>query len=115
MTNTPRPANTKIHYCYRDGANYKQAHQVTLAGHISHDDLTPHLDDNLFFIPGQVGLEDLQVRFRVYGPCPNDDDHPWHELTRIEPTDDEPDQTITATDLVQAFQRVTWDEAHMYW
>jgi hypothetical protein len=40
------------------------------------------------------------------------DDHPWHELNEydFEPTNDSPTLSITAQELLELFQTVTWDE-----
>jgi hypothetical protein len=102
--------NTRLTYLYRDASNYKQHHSVVFAGAITDEDraaLFGHLDQGAYFIPSQVGLEDLQGRF---GTLTNDD-HAWHEL------DDEEavaltDDTAALADVhefVRRFCDTTWD------
>ena len=54
--------NTRIEYMYRDGANNKQWHTVIIAGTLTKDQLTPYLEQGRYFIPSQVGLDDLPGR-----------------------------------------------------
>jgi hypothetical protein len=103
--------NTRLRYCYRDGANYKQLHEVVFAGAITDAErraLLAHLDEGTYFIPSQVGLEDLQYRFGGL----NDDDHPWHELEAedIEVVDAVPGHG-DVHDFVARFCATTWDPA----
>ena len=102
-----RLVNTELNYLYRDGSNYKQSETVVLAGTITREHLEPYLDEGWYFIPSQVGLEDLQARF----PSLGEDDHVWHELQEVTPTDAEPTTPMTAADLLARFRVVTWDEA----
>ena len=51
--------NTKIGYLYRDASNYKKWNEVVIRGSISPeqiDIIIGCLDDELHFIPRQVGL-----------------------------------------------------------
>ncbi|WP_264772600.1 hypothetical protein [Defluviimonas salinarum] len=67
------PHNTGIEYLYCDGDNYKVRRRVVFAGAITlegHDRIAMaaiggDADDRLEFIPGQVGLPDLQKSFYV--------------------------------------------------
>ncbi len=97
--------NTRIAYLYRDGANYKQHHDVVVDGELSLDGLKSFLVDGMFFIPHDVGLPDLQHCFADQG-CgfPSDDDHIWHELVAAEPTNDLPAVEIHAADLIVKFR-----------
>ncbi|NQZ60199.1 MAG: hypothetical protein HRT88_22340 [Lentisphaeraceae bacterium] len=52
--------NSKIYYLYRDAANYKAFNEVIIAGPLQLEDLTPYFHDHHFFIPSEIGLEDLQ-------------------------------------------------------
>lgn len=103
--------NTRLTYMYRDGANYKQLEVVVFAGAITPQDraaLFDHLDEGTWFIPSQVGLEDLQARFGAL----TDDDHAWHELDNDEGValTDEPATLGDIHQFVARFCGATWDE-----
>lgn len=73
--------NTQISYLYRDASNYKQHNKVTLAGEITDAEkrlILGKLEEGEYFIPSQVGLDDLQPR--MIGFPDAQDDHVWHEL-----------------------------------
>jgi len=79
--------NTLLEYLYRDASNYKQHGSVVLQGTISPKDIRPLLIDGEYFIPSQVGLPDLQHKFRDQGvDYPTGDDHAWHEIASMRPT-----------------------------
>lgn len=103
--------NTKISYMYRDASNHKQAMTIVLAEAISDEDkkrIHAKLDDVKYFIPSQIGLEDLQGRF--HNGLDFEEDHVWHELTSIQPTDATPTTTMSAAELVSRFNAVNqWD------
>lgn len=86
--------NTRIEYLYRDASNYKQFASVVLRGEITANEIhhiASCLDSGEYFIPAQVGLEELQRGMPSF-PDP-DTDHVWHELdtkTGISLTEDEP-------------------------
>lgn len=65
------------------------------------------LKDKLFFIPSEVGLPDLQDDvFSVY-------DHIWHELEKIELTEEHPTVELNASLLVENFEDASqnnWNE-----
>jgi len=73
--------NTRVEYLYRDSGNYKQFASVVLTGEITPEErarIAAALDSGEYFIPGQVGLEDLQPKMPFF---PNrESDHVWHEL-----------------------------------
>lgn len=108
--------NTKISYMYRDADNYKQYAEVVIEGSISDEDkklILNKRDEELYFIPSQVGLDDLQERM----PSPiGDSDHIWHELQDEDINLTEDDPTINHTfdnvkDLVDRFKEIDkWDE-----
>lgn len=101
--------NTKFSYMYRDASNYKQHQDVVFEGELSATDRTKlydHCDENLYFIPSQVGLEDLQERMTGF---PGGDDHVWHELDGIESTVEPATETQTASQFVKAFLKAKWD------
>lgn len=106
--------NTRIYYMYRDGSNYKQLEEVVIPGAISEEDkkiILDARDEGSYFIPSQVGLNDLQERMISF---PNDDDHVWHELdeTNIILTEDDPTPNHEFSDikeLVERFRGIKWD------
>jgi len=67
------------------------------------------------FIPGQVGLRDLQDSFGVNNAEWHEEyDHIWHELDAIEWTDKMPDQGLpSARDVLERFRQVKWDENYL--
>ena len=107
--------NTKINYMYRDGSNYKQLETVVFEGEITDNEKTQikeALEEGQYFIPSQVGLEDLQERMGDRGAAfPTEDDHVWHELNieDISLGDDEPTETFDIHELVKEFKSITWD------
>lgn len=107
--------NTKIGYLYRDASNYKKWNEVIVKGSISPeqvDTIIECLDDELHFIPRQVGLpEDRFDEITV-------DDHAWFELERegFEPTDYAATEDISVSELVESFIKAknNWDES-LFW
>lgn len=89
--------NTRFEYLYRDGENYKQYNEVVIEGEFTLEQLQPHLYWGQFFMPSEVGLEDLQQH--PYRDC----DHVWHELCSAEPTWDEPTIELNAGEIVSRF------------
>lgn len=109
--------NTRIVYSYRDGDNYKVAGDVVLAGLLSQSDkdaILAHCDSaltgNPSFIPGQVGLKDLQDSFETPSRWDDRRDHPWHEIDVIEDTDMAADSG-DAQDFTRSFLATAWDHA----
>ncbi len=98
--------NTRFEYRYRDGENYKQFGEVVIKGEFTLEQLRPHLYEGDFFVPSEIGLEDLQeYPYQDY-------DHVWHELDSAEPTEDEPTVELTAEEIVSRFSAagaVGWD------
>jgi len=79
--------NTLLEYLYRDASNYKQFGSVVLQGSISVKDIRPLLIDGEYFIPSQVGLPDLQHKFKEQEfEYPTGDDHAWHEIVSMRTT-----------------------------
>lgn len=99
--------NTRFSYLYRDACNYKKFNDVVLSGIIQEKQIEPLLKDKIFFIPSDVGLPDLQDdTFSV-------DDHIWHELEKIELTEEPANTELKASFLIRKFQksfRDNWDE-----
>ena len=103
--------NTKIGYLYRDASNYKKWNEVVIRGSISPEQIgiiIGCLDDELHFIPRQVGLP--EERFEKI----TEDDHAWFELESegIEPTDHAATEDISVLELVENFIKAknNWDE-----
>ena len=96
--------NTQITYHYRDGDNYK-AEPVTIvaAGKITYAEIKAYLEDEQFFIPSQVWLDDLLP------DKPGAADHVWHAFDNEEgdfiPTDAPPTIDLTAADLLENFKQ----------
>lgn len=103
-----RRPNTRIEYRYVDAGGNKKYHHVVVAGHIQLSDVARFLHDSQFFIPSQVGLEDLQHRWKRWDV---ELDHVWHEFVEFMPTTRGPRASVTAAELIANFQKVCWDEA----
>jgi hypothetical protein len=99
-------SNTRISYLYRDGCNNKEDHAVVVAGTLTYEQLQPYLDEEGDFNPVQVGLPHPGHKFST-GDFPNGDDHPFCELDPedVEATMDPPAASMTAAELLAAFQR----------
>jgi hypothetical protein len=97
--------NTYFGYRYTDKTNCKQYKGVVLEGTITWEQIEPYLANRGFFIPGQVGLEDLQHRFALAGF-----DHPWHQILPedLRTTEREPTATFNADELARRFASVVW-------
>ncbi|MDD2388749.1 MAG: hypothetical protein PHP23_03335 [Desulfobacterales bacterium] len=99
--------NTRLSYLYRDACNYKKFNDIVISGQIKERQILLLLKDKLFFIPSEVGLPDLQdSAFTV-------DDHIWHELEKVELTEDLPTIEIDANLMIERFIRASlknWNE-----
>jgi hypothetical protein len=106
-----RKMNSLLTYMYRDAGNWKQHKTIILRGIISEDDkefIRSSLEDQLYFLPEQVGLEALQKRWDSL----NDLDHIWHELDvdEIELTEMPPTIKLSAARLIRNFSQLRyWD------
>jgi hypothetical protein len=98
--------NTRMRYRYADKRNCKQFTVIVVAGTITWEQIAPYLAMQQSFIPGQVGLEDLQHRFALPGA-----DHPWHQIASedITPTAAEPTVALSGEDLAWRFAHTAWD------
>ena len=113
--------NTRISYQYRDGANNKTGMEVILAGAPDADlmqSIIAAMDCDggggvPSFIPGQVGLPDLQNNFQGDTQWDEGIDHPWHELIDIWRTRAEPTVGMTMAELASKMQAVTWDPGYL--
>lgn len=85
--------NTLIDYTYRDLSNNKVHDCVILAGRLTEPQIETILG-TLFekekFIPGQVGLNDLQTKFESSRGWDDQEDQVWHELRSIQYIDRRP-------------------------
>lgn len=107
---------TEGHYQYRDASNYKQGTTVYFEGEPSLEQLkviNKALDQKKYFIPGDVGLDELQDRLSSF---PSDDDHVWHELLSLDVVFSLPADAIVegpVAELVEAFGKIgtpeSWD------
>lgn len=116
--------NTKVVYEYRDGGNNKISSQIILEGAITEATLQSVLtrartdpDANTEFggfIPGQIGLPDLQGKYDGDGRWNSDLDHPMHEILSIEPTDEASvDRPVDAETFGQMVATIAWDLTHV--
>jgi hypothetical protein len=120
--------NTRLRYLYRDAENHKVGAEVVFQGcYRASEDLAPLLmamdqsEGTPSFIPGQVGLADLQDSFQgCESRWDPESDHPWHEVTHIEPVLDTRAGPTDARSIVE-FSRdlaavalgVGWDDAYL--
>jgi len=103
--------NTLVKYLYRDASNYKTTDHVIFRGTLTQQqisDIMAHCDERQYFIPGQVGMQDLQSRLGGL----NDDDHAWHTLTEIAETDRCPTEERSAEAFYREFMATVWDDAY---
>jgi hypothetical protein len=97
--------NTRVSYRYADKTNCRQYTSVVVAGTITWEQIAPYLTTQRSFIPGQLGLEDLQHRFALPGG-----DHPWHQIgpDDIRPTEAAPTIELTGGELAERFGHTPW-------
>lgn len=115
-------SNSRLTYQYRSGSNYKQAHSVVLAGEVStqtlglliaraEDQIDSHHENIPDFIPGQVGLPDLQ---EMLGEWDDNEDHPYHEVLGLENTEAAADpQYPSAEEVMSLIARTKWDDTYL--
>jgi hypothetical protein len=98
--------NTRISYRYADKTNCKQFTAIVVGGTITWEQIAPYLATRQSFIPGQIGLEDLQHRFALPGA-----DHPWHQVASedIKPTEAKPTIALSGDDLAWRLAHTSWD------
>jgi len=97
--------NTRMSYRYADRTNCRQYTSIVVAGTITWEQIAPYLAKQGSFIPGQLGLEDLQNRFALPGG-----DHPWHQIAPddIRPTEAAPTIALTGGELAERFGHTSW-------
>src|SRR3546814_3502332 len=94
---------------YRDGSNWKTGAQVIFAGRITRDEISMILNaryDDGWFIPGQVGMTDLQEGWD------SQLDHPFHEICGFELTLAAPDDPREISQFVREFTSVKWKKRY---
>lgn len=93
--NLGRKPNTKFSYLYRDAKDNTVHAEVVLQGTLQVGEVGVLLgccdrtQGVIAFIPGMVGLRDLQNKF-ASGIWDPDHDHLWHEVTSLTATDEKP-------------------------
>jgi len=99
-------------YQYRDASNYKTGRRLVFDGELTEVDratIMAKLDgfDDESFIPQQVGLDALHDQFDgLY-----EDDHPWHELCDLEPTDLAPNAGDWREHVARWAAVTSWDDS----
>jgi hypothetical protein len=98
--------NTRMSYRYADRTNCRQYTSIVVGGTLTWAQIEPYLAKQGSFIPGQLGLEDLQHRFALPGG-----DHPWHQIAPgdITPTEAAPTIELTGGELAERFGHTRWD------
>jgi hypothetical protein len=105
--------NTSISYMYRDASNWKRFNTIILEGELKPQDIDfifDCLEDQLLFLPEQVGLPTLQKDWESL----DERDHVWHELDRkdIRLVNESPTTFMTAKAFLEKFRPVYfkgWD------
>jgi hypothetical protein len=97
--------NIRLSYHYIDRTNCRQYTSIILEGSLTWTQIEPYLVRQSYFIPSQIGLEDLRQRFALPGL-----DQPWHEIsaTDLRPTEHAPTVSFSTEELVRRFAEVTW-------
>ena len=99
--------NTEVSYLYRDACNYKTFDTVIIAESLDIAEIRPFLVDGLLFIPSEIGLPNLQPKELT------EDDHVWHEVETLRPTQDAPTIAMDAAALIAACKTANqagWNE-----
>ena len=116
---TKQNFNIIIEYSYRLSVTVKIACRVVLAGPAGTNDIAlikDRLEDEVYFVPGQVLLPDLRCAFdEEQRDWDRKIDHPWHELDKITLTKLPPTDWFdrTACEVVEAFLAVRWDDDYV--
>lgn len=115
---------TCFHYIYRDENNYKEGSDFYALGEITDEQkkrLQATLDEGLYFVPGDVGLDHLgELRWSRF---PTSADHPFHELDTEGISVEEADEDMwnrgdyptliadddTVEDVIKAFEAIKRD------
>lgn len=110
-------ANTEISYQYRDSSNFKADGSVVFAGTPAPGEteaLISCMNEEARFVPGQVGLPDLQDSFAGPSWWDPEGDGIWHEVTAVRATGAVPTDPRTFSHFVDQVARHVmeqgWDE-----
>ncbi len=110
----PEIVNAQINYMYRDADNYKYGGHVVFGGAISLcqlEDLFANLDeDDHGFIPGQIGIRDLQGD--ATGGWQEESDHPWHNVRTVSLTMGAPTDDRTIGKFMTIVKETSWDGSY---
>lgn len=98
--------NTVFRYMYRDANNWKTTRELILSGNVAEDAFVPFLDDLEFFIPHDVGLEELQEVHRG-GELDPETDHVWHEVVDVSPTAEPVTEDFSVEELLARFREAS--------
>jgi hypothetical protein len=102
---------------YRDADNYKAHTAIVLQGRITVADanqIVKGLYEGEAFIPGQIGLPDLQGSLTQWDGWNEETDHPFHDITRISYVNDEVTMTnLTASELVKRLSTTDWNHNYL--
>lgn len=89
--------NTIFSYMYADACNYKIYKDVVIGGELEFSDIEPYLHEGEFFIPSEIGLDDLQ-------PTPlTTHDHIWHSICNLSASNINSNCTIDSAQLIKRF------------
>lgn len=100
--------NTEINYLYRDASNYKNHGSIIVSGHDpkAEKKFEQLLDGGEYFIARQVGFPDLFLwESEDYDFAFNpEDDHCFHEMGEILPTNADPTDKRTIQQVLEDFK-----------
>ena len=108
-------SNVTVSYMYRDGNNFKQTAEVVVDNPDNLDlnqaeaQILKTLDEQRYFIAHQLDLPDAFFWTNTNHPFDPEADHSWHEFTGLTPTDDEPTDERTLSQLIAAFHKASTD------
>lgn len=96
--------NTKIHYIYRDAANYKLSCDEIVSGSVSEKKLDSILEDYPVdeFYPANIGFKAPTFVTEGYKPYP--DDLGSHEIVDFEITSESPTVEMTIEEFIAAIE-----------
>jgi hypothetical protein len=97
-----------LDYLYRDAANWKTSEFAYLAGDLTDEQIETlnELAGEPVFIPGQIGLPDLQENLGSL----DENSHVWHEIVSVERSGFAPTVGATAQEFYEAATRGQQDD-----
>lgn len=102
---------TQLFYEYRDYGNYQESETIIFPDDPTQerfDLINSNLLDGEYFIPSQVGLEDLQERLADGKPLGRDD-HVEHSILKVGFSELTPTTDQLFADFATAFSTTKWD------